>query len=67
MKRLLTVGIIAVSLFYFAGVAGAGNVVSFMATEKGGQAVAQCAKAMGGLGSCVSQGIGNGVSGGACH
>ncbi|WP_366922550.1 hypothetical protein MFMK1_003014 [Metallumcola ferriviriculae] len=46
LKIISSVSLLAVSLFAFSGNAFAANMVSKMAVEKGGQAVAQCAQTM---------------------
>ena len=46
MKKLLTITIMALSLFIFAGSAFAASAVSEIATTKGGKQVAECAQMM---------------------
>ncbi len=57
MKKLIAIAALSLGLLYYSGPALAANMVSTMATEKGGLTVAQCAKAMGGLQQCVAQNI----------
>lgn len=46
MKKLITAVMLAATLFAFSGSASAANMVSRMATEKGGLHVAACAQMM---------------------
>ncbi len=55
MKQLIAIAALFLGLFYLSGAALATNMVSTMATEKGGLKVTECAKNMGGLDQCVAQ------------
>lgn len=58
MKKLLTFGLTALTIFAFSTAAFAGNAVSEMATTKGGQHVAECAKKMDkGISECAKMEI----------
>ncbi|MBS3968758.1 MAG: hypothetical protein KGZ94_01445 [Clostridia bacterium] len=57
MKKLFVITALALGLLIYSGPILATNMVSNMATEKGGLAVAECAKRMGGLQQCATQNI----------